>query len=312
MRWRERPAVSSRTTVRVEGRELRLSNLDKVLYPAVDFTKAHVIDYYVGVGGVMLDHLRGRPVTLRRWPDGVEGQSFFQKRCPEHRPDWVATVRLGRPDTEDTVVDHCDLRDLPSLVWAANLAALELHTSLAAAPDTARPTAVVFDLDPGPPADVLACARVALWLREVFERLDLVACPKTSGSKGLQVYVPVNRPVTYERTREFALAVARVLERAHGGTVVTNMRRDLRRGKVLIDWSQNHVAKTTVCPYSLRAGPRPRVSTPVTWDEVGVALERGDPGLLDFGAADVRRRVDDRGDLFAPVVGTAQRLPGLT
>lgn len=302
---------SRRTTVAVGGRELTVSNLDKVLYPGAGFTKAHVIEYYVAVSDVILAHLRGRPLTMRRYPDGVRGQAFFEKRCPDHRPAWVDTVRLGRPDSDDTVVEHCDVADLPSLVWVANLAALELHTSLAAAPDTAAPTAVVFDLDPGEPADVLDCARVAGWLREVFDRLGLVACPKTSGSKGLQVYVPVNRPVTYGRTRDFALAVARVLERAHGDTVVTNMRRDLRRGRVLIDWSQNHRVKTTVCAYSLRAGSRPTVSTPVTWEEVDGALQAADPAALDFEAGEVRTRVGERGDLFAPVLEVEQALPEL-
>ncbi len=301
----------SRRTVTIGERRLAVSNLDKVLYPRAGFTKAHVIDYYVGIAPVLLPHLAGRPLTMRRYPDGVDAQAFFEKRCPDHRPDWVGTVRLGTPG-EDTVVDHCDVDDVASLAWVANLAALELHTSLARAPDTHRPTMAVFDLDPGEPADVLDCARVALWLRQVFDRLELTARVKTSGSKGLQVYVPVNGPTSYDATRDFALGVARVVERAHGDTVVTNMRRDLRTGRVLIDWSQNHRVKTTVCAYSLRAGPRPTVSTPVRWREVEEAFEADDPDRLDFGADDVRRRVEADGDLFAPVLEVEQELPELS
>lgn len=304
-------AAARRTTVAVGDRRLRLSNLDKVLYPQVGFTKAHVIDYYTAIADAILPHLRGRPLTMRRYPDGIDGQAFFEKRCPDHRPDWVPTVQLGRAERDETVVEHCEVADLPTLVWVANLAALELHTSLGAAPDPEVPTAVVFDLDPGPPADVLDCARVAGWLRRVFDRLELRAVPKTSGSKGLQVYVPVNRPVTYARTREFALGVARVLQQAHPETVVTNMRRDLRRGKVLIDWSQNHRVKTTVCAYSLRAGSRPTVSAPLTWGEVAAVDDEQDPELVDLDADRVRRRVDDRGDLFAPVLEVSQQLPEL-
>ncbi len=214
-------------TVEVAGRSLTVSNLDKVLYPATGFTKAAVIDYYVRVAPVLLRHLAGRPLTMLRYPDGVDGGRFFEKRCPDHRPEWLSTVDLGR-EGKDKVVAHCDIRDTAGLVWVANLASLELHTSLARGPDTFTPTMVVFDLDPGPPAGMLACAQVALWCKEVFDRLGLVSAVKTSGSKGLQVYVPVNRPTSYEATREFALSVGRLLERVHGELVVTNMSKDLR------------------------------------------------------------------------------------
>ena len=299
------------TNVEVDGRSLSVSNLDKVLYPATGFTKAAVIDYYVKVAPVLLRHLAGRPLTMLRFPDGVDGGRFFEKRCPDHRPEWLPTVTLGR-EGRDKLVDHCDIREVAGLVWVANLASLELHTSLARGPDTFTPTMVVFDLDPGPPAGILACADVAWWLKEVFDRLDLVSAVKTSGSKGLQVYVPVNRPgVTYDETRDFALAVGRLLERVHGDAVVTNMKKELRRGKVLVDWSQNHLTKTTVSVYSLRARERPTVSTPLTWDELASAREAQDPHLLDFDAPAVLERIEAHGDLFARVEDVAQALPRL-
>lgn len=307
--------MAERTTVTVEGRELSLSNLDKVLYPAAGMAKAAVIDYYVKVAPVLLPHLRGRPLTMLRFPDGVDGNRFFEKRCPSHRPDWVATVALGGQGSgrrSGKRVEHCDIRDLPSLVWVANLASLELHTSLARAPHPERPTMVVFDLDPGAPAGMVECCQVALWLREVFDRLGLEARAKTSGSKGLQVYVPVNTPTTYGATRDFSLAVAQLLERVHGDAVLTSMNKDLRAGKVFIDWSQNSLTKTTVCAYSLRARERPSVSTPVTWEEVDTAAAAPageDP--LRFEAADVVARIEASGDLFAATLDVVQELPDL-
>lgn len=302
--------MGARTQVDVGGRQLTLSNLDKVLYPSSGFTKAAVIDYYARIAPVLLPHLSGRPLTMLRFPDGVDGESFFEKRCPGHRPPWLGTVQLGREGREK-VVDHCDLTEPAALVWAANLAAIELHTSLARDPDTTRPTMVVFDLDPGPPADVLACAQVALWLREVFDRLGLVACVKTSGSKGLQVYVPVNGPTDYDATRSFSLAVARLLERVHPDLIVTTQTKAERAGKVLIDWSQNHLTKSTVCVYSLRARPQPTVSTPLSWDEVAEAHDRDDADRLRFEATEVLERVEADGDLFAPVLDVTQALPSL-
>lgn len=299
----------SRVTVQVEGRTLSLSNLDKVMYPATGTTKAGVIDYYTRIAEVMLPHLRGRPLTMVRYPDGVDGDRFFEKRCPSHRPAWMQTVSLGRQGREK-VVDHCDLRERADLVWAANLAALELHTTMAVGPDTFTPTMVVFDLDPGPPADVVDCARVAMLLRQVFDRLELVAVPKTSGSKGMQVYVPFHQAgLTYDRTKGFALSVGQLLEKVHPDLVLTSMDKSLRRGKVFVDWSQNVLTKTTVCAYSLRARERPTVSTPLTWDEVEAGAAGDLP--LQFELGEVLDRVQRHGDLFAEVATRGQELPDL-
>jgi bifunctional non-homologous end joining protein LigD len=289
-----------RVEVEVEGRRLRLSNLDKVMYPAVGFTKGQVIDYYTRIAPVLLPYLRGRPLTLKRYPDGVEGHFFYEKQCPSHRPDWVATapIRTGRK-----TIDFCLANDLPTLVWAANLADLELHTSLSAAEAIERPTTMVFDLDPGEPAGLAECAEVALALHELLDRVSLRSCVKTSGSKGLQVYVPLNTPVSYDETKPFAHAIARHLEGERPGLVVSSQKRSIRSGKVLIDWSQNDEHKTTVCVYSLRARERPTVSTPLTWDE----LE--EPASLVFDTDAVLARVEGRGDLFAPVLDVQQTLP---
>ena len=303
--------AAERTRVEIGGRSLSVSNLDKVLYPDTGFTKAAVIDYYVRISEAILPHLAGRPLTMIRFPDGVEGNSFFEKRCPDHRPDWLGTVRLGR-DGREKVVDHCDVKDVAGLAWVANMASLELHTSLAKSPDTTVPTMVVFDLDPGAPADAATCATVALRLKDVFDRLGLEAFPKTSGSKGLQVYVPVNRDdTTYDATRDFALSVAQLIERVHPELALTKMDKKLRKGKVFIDWSQNHLTKTTVCAYSLRAKSAPTVSTPLTWDEVADASEAGDADRLRFTSNQVVRRVESDGDHFAPTATLVQELPQL-
>jgi len=291
----------------VDGRELKLSNLGKLLYPEARFTKRDVIDYYAAVSGVLLGHLQGRALTVKRWPDGVQGKFFFQKQAPAHRPDWVRTVTLpsGRKPIDYLLAD-----DRATLVWLANLAALELHTPLARAEAVERPTALVFDLDPGEPATIIECCRVGLQLQGMFERLGIESFAKTSGSKGLQVYVPLNSDaVTYEHTKPFAKTVAEMLEQAEPERVVSRMTKARRAGKVLIDWSQNDSRKTTVCVYSLRAGGRPTVSTPVEWQEVSAALDRGDPSLLSFQAAQVLARVATRGDLFAPVLSLFQELP---
>jgi bifunctional non-homologous end joining protein LigD len=300
-----RIVAPKRQEVEVDGRRLSLSNLDKVLYPEAGFTKGHVIDYYMRIAPYVLDHLRGRPLTLKRYPNGVESAYFYEKQCPSHRPDWVRTAAVYSR-SNDRTIDFCLADDLPTLVWLANLADLELHTSLSLAADVTEPTVIAFDLDPGPPATIVQCAEVALELRTIFEHLGLEAFPKTSGSKGMQVYVPLNTPATYKQTKTFALALAQLLERRLPKLVVSDMKKELRKGRVLVDWSQNDQHKTTVCVYSLRARPQPTVSTPLAWDEVEAAT---DPEDLSFTSADVLERVAEHGDLFAPVVSLEQMLP---
>lgn len=297
--------------VELEGRLLKLSNPDKVLYPATGFTKADMIGYYAAVAPVLLPHLRDRPLTLKRYPDGVDGEYFYEKRSPPHRPDWIRTVAVaserGRKDIPFTLC-----QDLPTLVWLANLADIELHPSLSRAEAVGRPTMVAFDLDPGAPADIVGCCEVALELHGLFQQLGLAACAKTSGSKGLQVYVPLNSPgIGYDRTKPFAHAVAGLLEERRPELVVSRMARAERRGKVLIDWSQNDEHKTTVSVYSLRATERPRVSTPVAWDEVAECARRRRPELLSFGPDDVLTRIAERGDLFGKILNVQQTLPRL-
>ncbi len=291
-----------------------MSNLDKVLYPATGTTKAAVIDYYVRVAPLVLPHLRDRPITLKRYPDGVAGDFFYEKNCPSHRPSWIRTERIAtsgsrRRDGSGDSIEFCVDDDLASLVWIANLASIEVHPYLHCAGDPDRPTMVVFDLDPGGPADLVTCAEIGLRLREALAPLGLRSVVKTSGGKGLQVYVPLNVPVTYARTTPFARAVAQLLERRHPDRVTSNMRKDLRHGRVLIDWSQNNRHKTTVGVYSLRARERPTVSTPVTWDEVEDAAASGEPHLLTFELDEVLRRASERGDLFAGAVEWQQELP---
>jgi bifunctional non-homologous end joining protein LigD len=301
--------VSGETVeVTVEGRQLKLSNMDKVLYPEAGFTKGRVIDYYSRIAPVLLPHLRHRALTLKRYPNGVAGQFFYEKNCPSHRPPWVDTVAVwsGRNKAD---VNYCLANDLATLVWVANLASLELHTSLAHADDVSRPTMVVFDLDPGAPAAMVECARVGLLVREVLDQLGLVCFPKTSGSKGLQLYAPLNTPATYDDTKPFAHALARMLEARHPDLVVSQMAKDLRGGKVFIDWSQNDPVKTTVCVYSLRARERPTVSTPLSWEEVERVAETGDPAPVVLDADDVLARVEAGGDLFSPVAELEQALP---
>ena len=297
-------AAATRVEVEVEGRRLSLSNLDKVMYPALGFTKGQLIDYYTRIAPAVLPHLRDRPLTLKRYPNGVEGQHFYEKRCPPHAPEWVRRQ-------EASGINFCICDDLPTLVWLANLADLELHTSLSLAEPIERPTVLAFDLDPGPPAAILECARVAFALRELLEPLGLEGFPKTSGSKGLQVYFPLNTETSYEETKPFALAVAQLLERRHPELVVSSMRKALRAGKVFVDWSQNDQHKTTVSVYSLRARERPAVSTPVSWEELEDALEAGDPAALTFDSDAVLERIAERGDLFAPVLEREQPLPRL-
>jgi bifunctional non-homologous end joining protein LigD len=298
--------VPTSATVEVEGRKLRLSNLDKVLYPETGTTKGEVIDYYARIAPVMVPHLEGRGITLRRFPDGVEGGSFFEKRCPSHHPDWLPTV-VGPGDRRGGI-DYCCLDSRPALVWAANMAGLEIHAPMARGEDIEAPLACVFDLDPGAPAGLRECAEVALDVRHVLDQFDLTGAVKTSGSKGLQLYVPLNTPHTHEQCSAFAQAVAQLLQKAHPDAVTSVMRKDLRPGKVFVDWSQNSRHKTTVAVYSLRARPRPTVSTPVTWDEVS-ATATGEP--LSFEAQDVLERVEVHGDLFADLLTVEQRLPAI-
>ncbi|HWW89727.1 MAG TPA: DNA ligase D [Solirubrobacteraceae bacterium] len=303
------PEPAKSAVVRVEGRELKLSNLDKVLYPKTGFAKRQVIEYYAAIAPVMLAHLQGRALTVTRWPDGVGAKSFFQKQTPAHAPDWVRTVTLP---SERKPIDYTVADDLATLVWLANLAAIELHTPLARADATDRPTALVFDLDPGSPATIIECCRVGLQLNGMFENLGLRTFAKSSGSKGLQLYVPLNSPdVTFEQTKPFAKAVAELFEQTEPELVVSRMTKARRPGKVLIDWSQNDRNKTTVCAYSLRARERPTASTPVAWDEVRAALDAGDPQALAFEAPAVLERVAERGDLFAPVLSLVQKLPAI-
>ncbi|MBA3652767.1 MAG: hypothetical protein H0W70_01085 [Actinobacteria bacterium] len=298
------------TTIDVEGRTLNLSNLDKVLFPKSGTTKAEVIDYYARIAEVMVPHLLGRPITLVRYPNGVDDKHFFEKNCPKHRPEWLPTIAMDV--SAKTEVNFCLLEEPAALVWTANLAALELHPGLARGDDLDSPTVMVFDLDPGPPATSIDCAQVAFWLREALERLSLEGFMKTSGKKGLQMYVPLNTPTSFEKTREMALALGQVLERVHPDHVVTEMAKALRPGKVFIDWSQNARHKTTVGVYSLRAWERPTCSTPLTWDELEKAHAAGDPEALRFEMADVLARVKKHGDLFAPVLKVEQELPGVS
>jgi bifunctional non-homologous end joining protein LigD len=293
------------TLVEIDGRQLKLSNLDKVLYPAVGFTKGEVIDYYARVAPTMVRHIGDRGVTLRRYPNGVDDKSFFEKRCPSHRPEWIP-VALG-PGDRNGGIGYCKLDSVPAIVWAANMAALEIHAPMARCDDIETPTMVVFDLDPGAPAAMTECAEVGLSIRDALGGIGLQCFAKTSGSKGLQLYVPVNKPgLTHEQASAFALAVAQAIEKHHADRVVSNMAKEVRKGKVFIDWSQNSRHKTTAAVYTLRARPHPTVSTPVSWDEVEAAAD-GEP--LTFEASDVLDRIDEVGDLFADTLTLEQDLP---
>jgi len=295
--------------VQFKGKKLALSNLGKVLYPEAGFTKGDVISYYVGISQVLLPHLKNRPLTLKRYPQGVDGPYFYEKQCPSHRPDWVKTTAVPG---DERIIHYCLANDLPTLVWTANLADLELHTSLSVARNIQRPTMVVFDLDPGAPADLVQCCRVGLKLKALFDHLGLKSFAKTSGSKGLQLYVPLNTPATYDQTKAFSRALAEHLTREHPEEVVANMKKSLRPGKVLVDWSQNDEHKTTVCVYSLRAKAQPTVSSPVTWKEVeAVASGKKSSDSLVFTAPELLKRVEKTGDLFAPVLTLKQCLPGV-
>jgi bifunctional non-homologous end joining protein LigD len=302
--------AKTESTIQVDGREIKLSNLEKVLYPKAGFTKGQVIDYYIRIAPVLLPHLSRRALTLKRYPNGVEGMHFYEKNCPSYRPEWMKTIKVWS-EGNNKFMDYCSVADLPSLVWLANLADLELHTSLSRSEKLDQPTVIAFDLDPGPPATIVQCCQVSIWVRDLFAGFGLEGFPKTSGSKGLQVYVPLNTPVTYDQSKAFAKAVARLLEERHPDLVVSDMKKALRSNKVFVDWSQNDSYKTTINVYSLRAKDQPTVSTPVSWKEVEECLKHGDPELLVFAADQVLKRVEKMGDLFQPVLDLKQKLPKL-
>ncbi len=302
-------ADTRRLAVQVGDQELELSNLDKVFYPESGFTKGQVIDYYTRMAPHVLPHIRERPLTLKRYPDGVDGPFFYQKECPLHRPDWLETTAIWSEGNQ-RMVNYCVVNDLPGLVWVANLADLELHTFLSTRRDPDTPTMVMFDLDPGEPANVIDCAAVAILLRDLLDNVGLACWVKTSGSKGLQLVVPLNTPNTFGRTKAFARTIANLLASTVPGRVTSTMTKSLRVGRVFIDWSQNDARKTTVSVYSLRARSLPTVSTPVLWNEVEDAYAEDDPERLVFDAETVLDRVDAMGDIFAPVLTLTQKLPG--
>ncbi|MCW2947507.1 MAG: polymerase LigD, polymerase domain protein [Actinoallomurus sp.] len=296
--------MSAKTKVQVDGTELTLSNLDKVLYPD-GFTKGEVIDYYARIAPAMLPHLKDRPATRVRYPDGVDGPAFFEKNAPPHTPDWVRTVRIPTPGGSREAVDFVVIDDLPTLIWAANLAALELHvTQWKVGPRGGMhdPDLMVFDLDPGAPAGIDDARKAAGLLRDLLDADGLESYPKTSGKKGLHLYVPIEE-TSAERTTAYAEQAAQRLEKDHQDLVVSHMDRRLRKGKVFVDWSQNQRHKTTVAPYSLRATAEPSVSAPVTWEEIENGAD------LRFGPDDVRERVERHGDLLAPILELRQKLP---
>jgi bifunctional non-homologous end joining protein LigD len=297
-------SAQTKVVVDVEGRQVALTNLQKVLYPDVGFTKGQVLDYYSRIAPVLLPHLAGRALTRKRYPDGVEGQVFFEKNAPRGTPEWVRTVNLPSPGSSKNreTIDYAIVEELAALVWTANLAALELHTHMWRVSDDGTalpPDLVVFDLDPGPPATIVECCEVAQLLRPLLEADGLTPYAKTSGSKGMQLYARADAFASAEETSAYAKGLAQRLEKAQPELVVHRMTKSLRDGKVLVDWSQNSAAKTTVSVYSLRARPRPTVSTPVTWDEVEACRK---PEDLVFTSDDVLARVEEHGDLFAPLL----------
>ena len=301
-------AKETAVEVKIEDRTLKLTNLEKVLYPDVGFTKAQVIDYYSRIAPAILPHTRDHPLTLKRYPNGVDAEFFYEKNCPKHRPPWVATAAVWSGGNNRDMY-YCLCQDLPTLVWLGNLATLEFHTSLSLATNLPEPRTMVFDLDPGPPATIVECCRIGLMLRDLFAAHGLESFAKTSGSKGLQLYVPLNTRVTYVETKVVSKGLAQLFEEQHPDLAVHKQLKELRTGRVLIDWSQNDQYKTTVNVYSLRARSRPTVSTPVTWSEVSKCLKAEDPTLLVFDSEQVLARVAKHGDLFEPVITKKQKLP---
>ena len=293
--------------VSINGRKLALTNLNKTLYPEAGFSKADVLNYYLGISPYMLPHISGRLITMKRYPDGVAGGYFYEKSCPGYKPDWLSVTEAGKTKK----VAYCTIEDEAGLVWIANLAALELHTMLSRSDDVSRPTMVVFDLDPGEGMDILDCAEAGARLREMLVAMGLQCFAKTSGAKGLHVYIPLNTPVSFQETKDFAHAVALMMQERYADAIVSNMLKALRKGKVFVDWSQNDEHKTTVCAYSLRAQPMPAVSTPVTWEELDTAARKRDKAMLYFEAEEVIGRVREEGDLFKPVAEMEQELPAV-
>lgn len=304
----KKPAKRTTINVELDGRTLTLSNQEKVLYPRAGFTKGQVVDYYRNIAPVLVPHLADRPLTLKRYPNGVDSMFFFEKNATKSRPDWVKTVGIwgyGRGSELQFIL--CN--DRPTLVYVANLAALELHLALACAPELGSPTMVVFDLDPGPPADLTTCCKAALVFRDYFAKAGLVSVAKTSGNKGMQLYVPLNTPTTYDETKGWARGIAEEFEERHPQLFVSEMKKSVRDGKIFIDWSQNDANKTTIGVYSLRARERPTVSTPISWEEIEATAADGKMARLIFEAPQVLARVEKMGDLFAPALSVKQALP---
>jgi bifunctional non-homologous end joining protein LigD len=296
----------------VGGRRLAIRHLDRVIFPRTGTTKGELLDYYVRIADAMLPHLRERLLHMHRYPEGVEGPRFWQKGCPDFKPDWMPVAPVWSRDKGENI-DYCVVNELAGLLWAVNIGSIELHTSLHHRDELHAPTSIAFDLDPGPGTSIVECCQVGLRLREMFDRLGLESFAKTSGSKGLQVYVPLNAgDVTYEATKPVARRIAELLEAETPDRVVSRMARSLREGKVLVDWSQNTEHKSMVCAYSVRAKERPTVSTPVTWEEVEAAVDSGDASRLAFETGDVLERVERDGDLFAPVLTLCQDLRALS
>ena len=302
--------MAAEQIVEIDGKTLKLTNLDKVFYPSVGFTKGQVIDYYARIAPVLIPHLKNKPLTLKRYPNGVNQPPFFEKNATQYRPEWVKTAPIWSQGNQRQI-NYILANDLPTLIWVANLASIELHPSLSLADNIPCPRSIVFDLDPGPPATIVQCCQVALWLQTIFGHFQLESFPKTSGSKGMQVYVPLNTATSYDETKPLAHALARLLENEHRDLVVSDMKKEIRTNKVFVDWSQNDDHKTTISVYALRARERPTVSTPITWEEVENCLKKKDAGLLVFESQQTLARVEKLGDLFRPLLRLKQKLPKL-
>ena len=300
----------TRTFIEIVGRRLPLSNLEKDLYPSYGFTKARILEYYRGIAPFILPHLKDRALTLKRYPEGVEKDFFFEKRCPSHRPAWVKTAEV--PQNHSEPITFCLVNDLETLIWVENLASLELHVPLARAGSPETPDSMVFDLDPGDEANILDCARVALILRDLLSQMELSSYVKTSGRKGLHVYVPLNRKeTTFEDTKTFSKAVAGIMQKHYPELVTAKMAKQERKTKVFINWSQNDSSKTMICVYSLRAREKPFVSFPLEWRELENLAGLGDPERLQVLHAEALKRVEEKGDLFQEVLVKEQKLPHL-